>query len=693
MTSDTRENCHSLHGRVLSFIERRDGRAGLAEVARRAGDDRPLDVLLDLTQWCSWDESRRLLEAAADYLKACPEVVREAAAFYDRENLPEASADTVAALQALGGPGGILATIAEAASKFSAVIWMAPGEVDDFEGVVVARSVPGYPRYPMLCEVTAGLLRVSAELFGLPAAVVDEECCECRGDPECRFRVAWAPAPASADAARDGAAVDLAWSRARFASLRSTVADLVSGQDVEVVLERIVARAARACRAPRYLLAVRMADSAPIRVHAVGFATADVQAEAEVLLAGTDPVNLPWRLVLEVRSGARCYGRLLASNPDGIGFLPEDELNLTAYAELAAAALDGATTLAEARRHADTAEALLDLARALGEVTSIEDVASKLAAAVPRVVGADSAAVHRWDGTKLSIMAAVGMPAGLAAELDSFSVPLDAGAPLRVAIEHGEPYILDAAATRGQVHRICEASGTRAVALVPIRVGGELFGMVGAGVGIDADAVGDDAQLVTRLRGLASLAATAFENATLLDQIRHQSLHDPLTGMPNLRLLADRVEQALAAGRRSGRPVALAFVDLDGFKAINDTYGHGVGDAVLCRIAERMRRAVREADTVARVGGDEFVVLIHEVTDHAAASGVVEHLLAALLDPLPIADTDISVGASIGLALGPADGTDFETLLAAADAAMYAHKRRRSGDRTAGLEPRYPAQA
>jgi len=688
VTTNKRENCHSLHGRVLSFIERRDGRAGLAEVARRAGDDRPLDVLLDLTQWCSWDESRRLLEAAADYL-GCPEVVREAAAFYDRENLPESSADTVAALQALGGPGGILTTIAEAASKFSAVIWMAPDEVQDLEGVVVARSVPGYPRYPMLCEVTAGLLRVSAELFGLPSASVEEECCECRGDPECRFRVAWAPA----HDVRDSAAVDLAWLRARFASLRSTVADLVSGQDVEVVLERIVARAALACRGPRYLLAVRLTDNGPIRVHALGFSTSEAEVEAEVLLAEGHPVDLLSRLVLDVRSGDRCYGRLLARNPDGVGFLPEDELNLTAYAELAAVALDGATALVEARRSADTAEALLDLARALGEVTSIEDVASTLAAAVPRVVGADSAAVHRWDGTKLSIMAAVGMPAGLAAELDSFSVPLDAGAPLRVAIEHGEPYILDAASTRGQVRRICEASGIRAVALVPIRVGGELFGIVGAGVGVAPAAVRGDAQFVARLRGLASLAATAFENATLLDQIRHQSLHDPLTGMPNLRLLADRVEQALAAGRRSGRAVALAFVDVDGFKAINDTYGHAVGDEVLRRLAQRMRRSVRATDTVARVGGDEFVVLLPEVADTSAAQRVVEYVLTALREPLAMVDTEICVGASAGLAFGPADGEDFHTLLATADAVMYAHKRARSGDRPAGLKPRYPAQA
>ena len=673
MTSRTRrENCHSLHQPILRYVEARHGREGLEAVVRRSGDPRPIDVIMDSREWCGWDETRRLLEAAEEVLGSKSEV-RRAAAHFDPVTMPDRSAATIGAFEALGGPAGILAAISESASKFSSVIDMAPEAIGDRDGVVVARSRDGFPRYRMLCEVTAGLLTMASELFGLPPATVEEEQCELLGDPDCRFRVAWAAEPdtTARTIPRD---FELARARAEFASLRSTVAELVAGHDVDTVLQRIVEHASGAARAPQYLLAVRLPGDATDRVHVVGVDPDDTTAWAREVLDGAG-ASTASRLVVDVRSGARQYGRLAACYPRGASFLPEERQNLEAFAELAAAALDSAAAVADARRQAQSAEALLELARAVADVATKHEVAARLAAAVPRVVDAHAAAVLMWDGERLATAASYGLPDPLADELDRYDAELAPDAALRAAIDRGDPYLRGAEDVDPRIRPILQAAGVAAVAVVPIQVDTQAFGIVAAGVHVDLEQLRADDHLLTRLRGLASFAATAFQNAALLEAVQHESLHDPLTGLPNIRLLQDRAEQALAAARRSGGRVGLVFVDLDGFKAVNDRYGHLAGDDALRQVATRLRGLVREVDTVARYGGDEFALLLPDVADAGAVGRVVGAVLEAVRRPVTCAGAELHLDASVGVAVAPRDGHDLAGMLRAADAAMYEMKR------------------
>jgi diguanylate cyclase (GGDEF)-like protein len=155
-------------------------------------------------------------------------------------------------------------------------------------------------------------------------------------------------------------------------------------------------------------------------------------------------------------------------------------------------------------------------------------------------------------------------------------------------------------------------------------------------------------------------------------ELRRKALHDPLTGLPNRYLLADRLEMAAARERRSDGPgTAVLFLDLDRFKVINDSQGHGVGDMLLREVASRLAGAVRAADTVARLGGDEFAVIC-EGSDRRAAEAVADRIHHALAEPIEVGALCFDVSASIGIAVSPP--LDSTELLRRADVAMYQAK-------------------
>ena len=160
------------------------------------------------------------------------------------------------------------------------------------------------------------------------------------------------------------------------------------------------------------------------------------------------------------------------------------------------------------------------------------------------------------------------------------------------------------------------------------------------------------------------------------DRLHHLVSHDSLTRLPNRTLLQDRLEQALAQASRKSTPAALMFIDLDGFKQVNDRLGHLIGDRLLEAVADRLNGCVRESDTVARVGGDEFVILLPEVKSSGDARKLAAKLLSKLSAPFMFAEGTASIGASIGIALYPRDGESGEALLSAADEAMYQAKRK-----------------
>ena len=164
-----------------------------------------------------------------------------------------------------------------------------------------------------------------------------------------------------------------------------------------------------------------------------------------------------------------------------------------------------------------------------------------------------------------------------------------------------------------------------------------------------------------------------------LEALRHQALHDALTGLPNRVLLHDRIEQGILSMRRHGTSFALLFLDLDGFKEINDTFGHHIGDILLGKVGARLRAQLRATDTIARLGGDEFAVLLDGLEAASDAERLGAALLRSLQQPFPIEDHKLVVGASIGIVRCPEHGSDPTTLMRRADVAMYAAKGAHTG--------------
>jgi diguanylate cyclase (GGDEF)-like protein/PAS domain S-box-containing protein len=184
-----------------------------------------------------------------------------------------------------------------------------------------------------------------------------------------------------------------------------------------------------------------------------------------------------------------------------------------------------------------------------------------------------------------------------------------------------------------------------------------------------------DADDVNFLKAVANVLAEAMERSHAEEQIRHQALHDALTGLPNRTLLLERLEHWLDRTRRSGGCGAVLFVDLDHFKLINDGLGHDVGDQLLLEVARRLPTAVRASDTVARVGGDEFIVFCEDIVNEIAAVELVERINGILRAPVWLKARERHVTASVGIAIAGAGDTP-DALLRNADAAMYRAKER-----------------
>ena len=165
------------------------------------------------------------------------------------------------------------------------------------------------------------------------------------------------------------------------------------------------------------------------------------------------------------------------------------------------------------------------------------------------------------------------------------------------------------------------------------------------------------------------------ESRALAQRMAHLAQHDALTNLPNRVLLLDRLEQACRSGLRTGQSFGIAFIDLDHFKHVNDSLGHAAGDDLLRTVAKRLTASVRASDTVCRIGGDEFVVLFDKLTSTGDTVHVAEKILSQLARTCRVAETDVVVAASMGIAVFPDDGEDGETLMKHADAAMYRAKR------------------
>jgi diguanylate cyclase (GGDEF)-like protein/PAS domain S-box-containing protein len=158
--------------------------------------------------------------------------------------------------------------------------------------------------------------------------------------------------------------------------------------------------------------------------------------------------------------------------------------------------------------------------------------------------------------------------------------------------------------------------------------------------------------------------------------LQRKATFDELTNIPNRFLFLDRFEQMLAQCRRTGQPLSLLYIDLDGFKAVNDSHGHHVGDSLLHEAAQRLHERVRKSDTVARLGGDEFTVLLNNVNDPEDIQTIAAAIIESLSRPYQPEGIECTIGASIGVSIYPQHGDDPDTLINNADAAMYKAKSR-----------------
>jgi diguanylate cyclase (GGDEF)-like protein len=450
---------------------------------------------------------------------------------------------------------------------------------------------------------------------------------------------------------------------ARLEQLQGMVTDLASNERYEDVLSGIVASSMRSVGASGALLALEPREGSPRKIYSEGLTEAEAEVMAADLLAGTIPGKA---VAVEVVSARRRYGVLAIGEQGGL-FNSQSQNALATYGRLAAATLDAADAMDQARHQANTAQGLLELSTSLSELVSPSEMAAKVARAVPAVIECDCAAVFLDDGDwyatgdiKFRLVACHGFSDEMTAELSAQPF-------------HGVP--ADQVQEMGITRSSWLATGVVRTISAPIIVSGKIIGAVMAGVTADPDRLAITPRIVDRLKGLAAQASIAITNARLVEHIRFQAVHDTLTGLPNRALILDRTEQMLARARRSYVPVAALFIDLDGFKEVNDTLGHAIGDRLLQAVTARLAGIMRESDSVGRLGGDEFVVLVDGSTMDAGPELVAERVLSVLRQPFELEGTlcgPLTLTASIGIAAGARSSAT--ELLRDADIALYGAK-------------------
>lgn len=646
---------------LLDYVERACGPGAVDDVLAAAGRGQTRSAITS-AKWCRRDEIVAVAEAAAQRT-GDPDLGRRAGEEMFRKTMSNPAAR--ASFLSRGDPAGAVAAALEYTLK------MGRGRTyrivsSDAAGCVIEGRYESPGRgHPFFCGLALGYWPLLASVFDAVGTGTHPDC-QCRGDAVCRFEIRWDPG-ASADTTQvDAAGAELRRRIKTFEQMQSVAEDLARAADLPALAERILDAVDGITLMPSLLVAVRARDDGSPVVAARGLADRKARWMAEILLGGGTPEGT--NVVSKAPLGR--FGVVAAVSPDSRSASDPSTSLLEAFARHAGARVEAVVSRQLAEESRQTANALLRLAGSLAQATTEGEVSRSLARAIPELVGADHSAVLRWHPERCSLktVAHVGPadkpPFG---EFTVTEVPT-----LYEMAARPIPFVLDRTHATGYIADAMANWDEQLDVIVPLVAQGDFLGFLCAGYRTRLHLDRDTA--FARLQGAADLAATSFAKAQLLEEIRHQALHDELTGLPNRVLLEHQVRQALREARRHGHHLALLFVDLDRFKKVNDSLGHKFGDTLIQAAAERIAGCLRDSDIFARMGGDEFVIVLTDTQPTDGAAHVAGKILEDLRRPFEIAGRTLYVSASIGVASYPEDGSDYGALLQSADSAMYAAK-------------------
>ncbi|MHB8429305.1 MAG: EAL domain-containing protein [Acidimicrobiales bacterium] len=774
---DHRAVSGSVTSTLIDLVRDRKGDPGIAQVLALADDQRTFASLADAEAWSTVSELVALFNAAALVTGDGAIALEVGRNLLD----PLDPTDWIRKLVALGSPESVLKHVGPLVEHVEVTSEAVAVAVAPDRARIEITPKATATRHAHLCELTRGMLQEVPTLFGLEPATVSEPECSARGGLRCLYQLRWSGpgADPSPDEEPDGSTpgetagsrellsptLQERRSRTGFsfgpgrrrsdrrvgpvAAVEQLQAELdrmdvlvegalataleLSGDDLGSLLSQIASRADAVVSTLTYLLMVRVRPDAPVQLHYRGLVPEEAQTLAahlwdlereEIEATGAGEGS---RLVVDIASTRRKYGRLVEFLPPDDASPPFEGRVLHLFAEYAATALDVFDVLAEVKRSDATARSLLSLSEHLSRVTTVPDMVDLVLDAVPGVTGCERCAVYLWDrepgqlrdparagigdaggaggsdgddaivtgngtasGPFASADCASSLPEGPAWSVVAPStmgpdagrgdsnrfIDMDAALADEL-LEHRATLTLHANEPHPTLRALFKWTASDRVVVVPMVAVGELLGVLVVGFsGADPEETTAEADLVERLNALADQAATALQNVNLLERISHLAWHDALTGLPNRRLFEDRVNQELVRSRRVGEPVCMFFVDLDHFKSVNDTLGHAAGDELIRQVTKRLIETFRRQDTVARVGGDEFAVLLPGMADQVAIEQLAGRALMVLSLPYVICGESVASSASIGIAIAPAHGDSYDELLSRADEAMYRAKAR-----------------
>ncbi|UWZ60077.1 GGDEF domain-containing protein [Dactylosporangium aurantiacum] len=526
----------------------------------------------------------------------------------------------------------------------------------------------GYQPSRYDCDYTRGLLTQLPALFGLPTATVTHDICQVAGAEACVYTVRWRQRRLlswlwrgqrrTADAADDALA-------GRMELLQRTVAELVAAEQPERALALVADRAGYAVNAQAFLLVASPAPDQPRQVHGYGLTDAEI-----AVLTDAPPTSFAGTIVAEIASPNRYYGYLVAYCED---FFDAERRMLDAYANLAAVALDALSALDTAAERQRTAERLLALARQLTLARTPAEVATVTADAVRSVMGADSATVLLHQHGKLRMAANAGVSDSRLRKAQNLTVSRqDTDLFDRFRAGTGQPRVYDRTCTDPFILAMLDTFDHDMMIIVDIALPEHPYGILVAAYDTP-QGTARAREIINRMSGVADQAATVLRTCELLEETWRLAHADPLTGLANRRAFMAALDTALGVGGGG-----VLFIDLDGFKTVNDTLGHAAGDELLTAVAARLTAQARTGDLVARLGGDEFVVLAHGTSGADTLPELTGRIQRAFTEPITLtgagAPRTVPARASVG-------GTRFHAgepprhVLHRADTAMYEAKR------------------